>query len=271
MVVSIKFDQAEEQDRLLAQRLRKSIGAGLLRSTHDIDLHVSTTEGLSISCPEFDAKARLSINLHLGEANHRRRFGGGSSQMIAKAVGIDQGIRPSIVDATAGLGSDAFVFASLGSSVTCIERSPILYAMLEDALTRASQSCAVDDDLHTILNRLTLHNANACCWLAEYTGNPSEVIYLDPMFPDRKKRAAVKKDMRILQMLLDEVPELGNESESQSEQEGQLLAIALQKASHRVVVKRPKIAPPLPGVSPGYQLVGKTTRFDIYPLKSLKK
>ena len=57
--------------------------------------------------------------------------------MIAKAVGIAQGVRPQVLDATAGLGKDAFVLASLGCQMTLIERQPLIAALLEDGLARA--------------------------------------------------------------------------------------------------------------------------------------
>ena len=65
-----------------------------------------------------------------GQAAHRRLFGGGNGQMIAKAVGIAQGVRPQVLDATAGLGKDAFVLASLGCQMTLIERQPLIGALL---------------------------------------------------------------------------------------------------------------------------------------------
>jgi 16S rRNA (guanine1516-N2)-methyltransferase len=43
-----------------------------------------------------------------------------------------------------------------------------------------------------------------------------------------------------------------------------LLAPALDLASHRVVVKRPRLAPDLAGHKPSYRLEGKANRFDIY-------
>ena len=42
-----------------------------------------------------------------------------------------------MLDATAGLGRDAFVLASLGCQVTLIERVPAVAALLENGIERA--------------------------------------------------------------------------------------------------------------------------------------
>ena len=80
---------------------------------------------------------------------HRRQFGGGKGQMIAKAVGIKGGIKPQILDATAGLGKDAFVLATLGCEMTLLERSPIIHQLLQDGIERASES-----DVSDIIQRM---------------------------------------------------------------------------------------------------------------------
>src|SRR5688572_20080391 len=72
-----------------------------------------------------------------GAAAHRRLHGGGRGQPIARAIGLKPGVKPpSVIDATAGLGRDAFVLACLGCEVTLLERSPTVAALLRDALER---------------------------------------------------------------------------------------------------------------------------------------
>ncbi len=44
---------------------------------------------------------------------HRRKFGGGRGEAVAKAVGIKGDYLPDVVDATAGLGRDA-LYAGFG-------------------------------------------------------------------------------------------------------------------------------------------------------------
>ena len=76
----------------------------------------------------------LFIDFTSGVVEHRRRFGGGRGQALARAVGMKPGVTPAIVDATAGLGRDSFLLASLGAEVTMIERDDAIYALLADAL-----------------------------------------------------------------------------------------------------------------------------------------
>lgn len=190
-----------------------------------------------------------------GALAYRRQFGGGSGQMIARAVGIQGAIRPYILDATAGLGRDAFVLACLGCRVDMLERHPVVAALLEDGLQRALQDAAAA----AVVSNMSLRQGNAIGLMRNWQGVPPQVIYLDPMFPRRSKSAEVKKEMRLFQ------PLVGGDEDAV-----ELLAAALALASHRVVVKRPRIAPALEGPAPSHVLQGKSSRFDIYPLRSLR-
>jgi 16S rRNA (guanine1516-N2)-methyltransferase len=190
-----------------------------------------------------------------GAVAHRRLFGGGTGQMIAKAVGVQPGVRPRVLDATAGLGRDGFVLASLGCSVTLIERQPLIAALLEDGLARA----AADRDVGPIVAQMRLLTGNAIELMKAWQGEPPQVIYLDPMFPHRDKSALVKKEMRLFR------PFVGDDLDAPA-----LLQAALALASHRVVVKRPRKAPIIAGGKPAYALEGKSSRYDIYPLKKLQ-
>lgn len=191
-----------------------------------------------------------------GSVAHRRQFGGGKGQMIAKAVGIKGGVTPQILDATAGLGKDAFVLATLGCDVTLLERSPIVHALLENGLLRAEQSEVAD-----IIARMHLINANSIEWMQEQAeqGARYQVVYLDPMFPHNDKSALVKKEMRAFR------PVVGDDLDADL-----LLDSALSIAENRVVVKRPRKAPFLADRKPSLQFEGKSSRYDIYPLKKLQ-
>ncbi|WP_301151920.1 class I SAM-dependent methyltransferase [Metapseudomonas otitidis] len=202
------------------------------------------------------APGPVRVDFVEGAAAHRRQFGGGAGQMIAKAVGIQPGIRPRVLDATAGLGRDGFVLASLGCEVHLIERQPLVAALLEDGLARAAR----DLDVAPIAARLHLLTGNAITRMAEWMDEPPQVIYLDPMFPHRDKSALVKKEMRLFR------PLVGDDLDAPA-----LLAAALELASHRVVVKRPRKAPIIDGPKPSYALEGKSSRYDIYPKKALAK
>ena len=201
------------------------------------------------------APGPVRVDFVAGAVAHRRLFGGGAGQMIAKAVGVQSGVRPLVLDATAGLGRDAFVLAQLGCSVTLIERQPLIAALLEDGLLRAQ----IDPEVASIVARMQLLHGNAIDLLHAWAGEPPQVIYLDPMFPHRDKSASVKKEMRLFR------PLVGDDDDAPA-----LLAAALALATHRVVVKRPRKAPAIAGEKPGYVLEGNASRFDIYPKKALK-
>jgi len=179
---------------------------------------------------------------------HRTRYGGGAKQLLCRAIGIKPNYKPNVIDATAGLGQDAFILATQGCNVTLFERSTIIAALLQDGITRA-QSC---DTFHNLKLKLIVGNAIALLTNIKPTNYP-DVIYLDPMYPHRTKSALAKKSMRLLRQIVGE-----------DEDSPELLKTALQRAQKRVVVKRPRLAPPIEGPAPHLKMVGKSSRFDIY-------
>jgi 16S rRNA (guanine1516-N2)-methyltransferase len=211
-------------------------------------------EGLQLVELGPQAPGPVRVDFVEGAAAHRRLFGGGSGQMIAKAVGVQPGVRPRVLDATAGLGRDAFVLASLGCPMTLIERQPLIAALLEDGLARAAKS----PEVAPIAAQMQLLKGNAIELMKNWQGEPPQVIYLDPMFPHRDKSALVKKEMRLFR------PFVGDDLDAPA-----LLQAALALATHRVVVKRPRKAAIIEGAKPGYALEGKSSRYDIYPKKKL--
>lgn len=212
---------------------------------------------LALAADESSFGKPLSVDFVAGKAAHRRQFGGGRGQLVAKACGLTKGVTPNVVDATAGLGRDAFVLASLGAPVLLIERVAAIAALLQDGLMRAAQDVATSP----IAARMTLRHGDAAQQLAELVADAAfapQVIHLDPMFPHREKSALVKKDMRLFRELA------GDDDDAP-----RLLAAALDVATHRVVVKRPRKAPPIAGPAPQHTLEGKTSRYDLYVHRSL--
>jgi 16S rRNA (guanine1516-N2)-methyltransferase len=200
----------------------------------------------------------LRVDFVEGRAAHRRRFGGGRGQLIARACGLAAGVTPSVVDATAGLGRDAFVLASLGAEVLLIERVAAIHALLEDGLARAAR----DLEAAAIAARMHLVHGDAAHDLAALVAASEvapQVVHLDPMFPHREKSALVKKEMRLFRELA------GDDNDAP-----RLLEAALDVATHRVVVKRPRKAPPIEGPAPQHVIEGKTSRYDLYVHRSLK-
>lgn len=201
----------------------------------------------------FDSQLNtgISVNFISGTMDHRRQFGGGRGQAIAKAVGLKHGKTPVVIDATAGLARDAFVLASLGCKITLIEQSPILFTLINDGIKTAIESEKTNEIISNFTN---LVNANSCLYLEHMdTDSKPDVIYIDPMFPERKKSSLVKKDMQILQKLLEK-----------DEDSADLLETALNYTRNRVVVKRPSHAEPLSERIPDTSINGKKTRYDIY-------
>lgn len=212
-------------------------------------------DGLQLQELSSTAPGPIRVDFIEGALAHRRQFGGGSGQMIAKAVGIQSGVRPTVLDATAGLGRDAFVLACLGCQVQMIERNPIVAALLADGLRRAR----LDAEVLAIVQRMPLLVGDAIELMSTWAADMPQVIHLDPMFPSRDKSALVKKEMRLFK------PLVGADADA-----ADLLAAALALASHRVVVKRARKAPAIAGTPPTYSLQGKSSRYDIYVRKSLK-
>ncbi len=196
----------------------------------------------------------IKVDFVEGTTAHRRKFGGGRGQDIAKAIGLKHGFTPHVLDATAGLGRDAFVLASLGCKVTLMERMPVVAALLHDGLERAKLNSEVTEIAQQmqLVHASSIENMN----LAEQV----DVIYLDPMYPHREKSAAVKKEMRVFQSLV------GEDLDADA-----LLAPALALAKYRVVVKRPSYAPPLDNKKPSTSINMKKNRFDVYVNQAIPK
>lgn len=204
---------------------------------------------LELALQGADAPGPVSVDFVGGRVGHRRRTGEGRKQPLARAVGLKHGANPSVVDATGGLGRDAFVLATLGCDMRIVERSPLVAALLHNGLHRARSDVATAN----IVARMQLIEGDARNYLA---GLPAaehpDVIYLDPMYPERRKSALVKKEMRVLRALTHGDPDAA-----------ELLDVARTTARLRVVVKRPRVAEPLRN-DVSMSIVSENTRFDVY-------
>jgi 16S rRNA (guanine1516-N2)-methyltransferase len=206
--------------------------------------------------PKLDG---ISVDFVSGAVAHRRKFGGGRGQSIAKAVGLKQGVTPIVVDGTAGLGRDAFVLASLGCKVIMVERHPVVAALLEDGLRRAYEDAEIGEWMRDLMSLFHGSSISALADAAKSSGTEIDVVYLDPMYPHREKSALVKKEMRVFQTLV------GADLDADG-----LLAPAMALATKRVVVKRPDYAEDLNGVKPSMVLAQKKNRFDVYVKSAMK-
>ena len=180
---------------------------------------------------------------------HRRKFGGGRGEAVAKAVGIKGNDFPTVIDATAGLGRDAFVLAAIGCKVRLVERHPVVAALLEDGLARAYADAEIGKFMQERMQLVAVsHIAQLDCEKEQ-----ADVVYLDPMYPHKQKSALVKKEMRVFQHLV------GADLDADS-----LFLPAKALARKRMVVKRPDYAPFMAEMKPDFSHTTKNHRFDIY-------
>lgn len=170
-------------------------------------------------------------------------------QNLCKAVGLKGVQRLRILDAMAGLGKDAWMLASAGADVDMLERSPIVFALLQDGIRRGRMQGVASS---AVLQRMQLRHADflhAADELPAY-----DVVYLDPMFPPTNKQARAKKAMYLLQQLLGE----------SACEESALLTAARKLAQRRVVVKRARLSPYLANLKPDIEFKGSANRYDVY-------
>ncbi len=213
----------------------------------DFDYVLSYTASNLELCKVNSPMLPLDVDFLSGKNFRRAHEPGRRSQLLAKAVGIKANHLPTVLDCTAGLAGDAYVLASLGCSVVCVERNQVVAALVEDALQRlhAAADCSA--------LQLSYRSESVQEHLHAIAYQAYDTIYLDPMFPERTKTALVKKDMRILHDIV------GIDADSDS-----LLNLVIPYAKRRVVVKRPLHAPTLDNQSPDIVYKGKTTRYDVY-------
>ncbi|MFV0574600.1 MAG: class I SAM-dependent methyltransferase [Vibrio sp.] len=225
---------------------------------------VLTDERLELRKLDEPKLGAIFVDLAGGAVAHRRKFGGGKGQAIAKAAGLNKGATPTVLDGTAGLGRDAFVLASLGCKVQMVERNPVVAALLDDGLARAKADPEIGGWVTERMSLLHASSHDALSQLFEQADFVQpDVVYLDPMYPhpeNKKKSALVKKEMRVFQSLV------GADNDADA-----LLQPALKLATKRVIVKRPDYAPWLDNQKPSMAIETKKNRFDVYVLNSMTK
>ncbi len=171
---------------------------------------------------------------------------------VVKAVEGRSKNKLEILDATAGLGIDTFTLASRGHLVTAIEKDPYIYLLLLDALERAKNEYS----LKQIADKITLINTDSTNYI-DTTNKQFDAIYIDPMFPERKKSAKVKQNMQIMHQVVFNDENINS----------QILDNAfISCIAKKLIVKRPTNAEYLSEKKPSAQIKGKTNRFDIYSI-----
>lgn len=187
--------------------------------------------------------------LDFEQVAYRQRLLRGGRQKEAVSRAVLQGINDGdlIFDATAGLGRESMILAHAGGRVLSFERQVPIWIILADALERAQ---------HSRFFPFTLPTLHRLGTIKDYSGSEKpEVIYYDPMFPERESSAQVKKDMFIFQQVI------GHDTDTED-----FLRFALTLATKRVVVKRPSFAPAVEAadLKCAYAVDGGQCRFDCY-------
>ena len=170
-----------------------------------------------------------------------------SRELLVRAARVRGVESPVAVDATAGLGEDGLLLAAAGFSVVLCERDEVIAALLQDALARALE----DPRLAGVARRMSLVVGDSVEALAGLKTSP-DVVCLDPMFPERRRKAATNKKLQLFQRL-----------ERPCEDEEGLLQAALGAHPRKVVIKRPLKGPYLAGVKPSSSIEGKVVRYDV--------
>ncbi len=182
---------------------------------------------------------QLSLCLDFLTGNYRHRQANPRKEPLVNALKIKKKLPKTLFDATPGVLKDSLMLAGRGVRITAVERNPLLFIMVRQALRHLPTALAVDYQF-----------GDARDFFEAYA---VESIYLDPMYPPPKKHhAKVKKDMQILHHLV------GSDEDADT-----LLTMARQRPA-RVVVKRPSYAQPLGGESPSFVSQTGATRFDVY-------
>lgn len=264
---SLAVSAAAPEDRAQAAALAASLELPLLDADESQDgvlpgaeghLAILRVEGERLSLQQTGRGAPGPVSVDFGSATMRHRRRGGVNELLGKAVGVGKKDSLSVLDATAGLGRDAFVLADLGCTVQLCERQPVIAQLLKSGLSAAA--VAGDAWLAGVVSRMSLWVGDARDLSLNKLG-PLDVVYVDPMFADRAKSAAVKKEMAIFQRLLGDTGATGDPEK--------LLNWALAQNVSRVVVKRALKADPLADIKPSHSIRGKAVRYDVHVLRKL--
>lgn len=236
MVLVAGDDAHSDKLRALSERLNIPIAHA---PTDELCLMMSC-EGLTL------AQGELQVRGDYRKMLPRLKHNNLSHEMLVKAAKLKGVAHPTVLDATAGLGEDSLLLAAAGFEVELYEHNPIIAALLEDTLQRASE----EGELSEIVSRMHLHKENSVQAMKHLSFQP-DVILLDPMFPPRQKNSLVTKKLQLFQKL--ELP---------CSEEAEILEAALSCRPKRIVIKRPAKGSYLAGVKPAYSLDGKAVRYD---------
>jgi len=234
-----------EQSQVLAEQLAVPLYESVNKKTAE-DFFLTWRDGeLKLIDKDLLKKGGLSVDIH-PRNGEQRSWPAPKEGALAQAIGRKT---KTVVDATTGWAQDSLHIFRMGYDLQCIERSPIMLALLEDAFKRLEQ---VDWMQRLNLSAPSLLAGNAIDVLGQLESAP-DCIYIDPMFPPKRKKSALpKKSMLILRDLL------GDDLDSEA-----LFEAAFSATAKKVVVKCPDHAEPLGG-KPSFSFGSKLLRYDVY-------
>ena len=154
---------------------------------------------------------------------------------LARALGLKKGVaKPIVLDATAGMLVDSLLIHSFGCKVIAYERNPVAAILGINAIEIGNVDILIKHD--SALN----------------SKENIDLIYFDPMYGDEKNTKTLpKKEMRIFREVV------GADSDASK------IAIGLKSKARRLVIKRSIKSSPIL-VNPSMQVLGKSTRYDVY-------
>ena len=243
VIVTARDESDLERARALAKRLSLPFVESDWESHHRLALMYDERDRLALFDPREMRTPAIVVRFDSIPIKHGR-IQVSKNEPLGRAFGAK--VR-TILDATAGLGQDAFLLACMGFEITAIERSPVIAALFEDGLRRARADGRLREAAERV--RMVIGDARDVMFHVEH----HDAVYLDPMFPPKRKKSALaKKPMRTLRALVGDDPDTD-----------ELFDAAVARAAQRVVVKRADDAPPL-APRPVASITGKLVRYDIY-------
>ena len=239
--IVVCFEKGGQKD--MAEAFARRIGAEISEKPGPKLTILFHAKGVSLTGYSLSYKGDFENMLH------RVTNGRLQHEMLVRAAKSDKPGRKAI-DATAGMGEDAFLLAAQGYEVTLFEQNPVIAVLLKDALRRAKKHPVLKD----IASRMNLVQDNSVEGMSKLL-DPVDVIYLDPMFPARQKSSLINKKLQLIQKL-----------EPPCSEETDLFDAAISASPSKIIVKRPLKSEFLAGRKPSYTLNGKAIRYDCYTL-----
>lgn len=152
--------------------------ARLAASSGDEDILILLEGHVRLGGP---GKEMLEFHPSMGFVRLKRVMRGETDLML-QAARMEEG--DSVLDCTAGLGTDALVFsfkAGLSGHVTALESSYPLYVLLKEGLKTYTSHLARSDEA---MRRIEVKHSGHLEYLQSLPDKSVDIVYFDPMFRD---------------------------------------------------------------------------------------